>query len=126
MDLIFGSTGATGYIGGDFLVDAVAAHADWEITCLVRNSDKGALIAKVFPSVRLAYGDLDSTTLIEEESSKADIVYRETSVLLNVDLTDLWQTLPIVTTCLPLKQSQEVLQGVKPRHPDTGSIPLVH
>lgn len=44
---------------------------------MVRNTDKGALIAKAFPSVRLVYGDLDSTTLIEEESSKADIVYRE-------------------------------------------------
>lgn len=74
----------TGYIGGDAVVDIVAAHPDWEITCLVRNSDKGATVAKVYPSIRLVYGDLDATTLIEEEASKADIVYRKTY---NLDLS---------------------------------------
>jgi len=52
----------------------VHAHPDYEITCLVRNSDKGAQVAKDYPSIRFAYGELNDVKLIEEESSKADIV----------------------------------------------------
>ncbi|ETN40876.1 uncharacterized protein HMPREF1541_05156 [Cyphellophora europaea CBS 101466] len=66
--------GATGYIGGDFLYLVNEKHPDWIITALVRNSDKGATVAKEYPAVRLIYGDLDSAELIEEEASKADIV----------------------------------------------------
>lgn len=68
-------TGITGYIGGDALHVLFQKHPDWEYTALVRNSDKGAKVAADFPKVRLVYGDLDSTQLIEEESAKADIVY---------------------------------------------------
>ncbi|KAJ9663506.1 hypothetical protein H2198_000772 [Neophaeococcomyces mojaviensis] len=68
-------TGATGYIGGDALVDILEAHPDWDITCSVRNSDKGAKIAAVYPQIKLVYGDLDAVEMIEEEASKADIVY---------------------------------------------------
>lgn len=68
-------TGATGYIGGDGLYEIVEAHPDWEITCCVRNSDKGAKIASKYAKVKLVYGDLDAVDVIEEEASKADIVY---------------------------------------------------
>lgn len=67
-------TGVTGYIGGDAFYAIANAHPEYEITCLVRNSDKGALVAKDYPKVKLVYGDLDSSDLIEEESKKADIV----------------------------------------------------
>lgn len=72
----YSSTGATGYIGGDALFALVEAHPDWEYTCLVRNPDKGAKVAAIYPKVRLVYGTLDSTDLLEEEAGKADIVYR--------------------------------------------------
>lgn len=68
-------TGATGYIGGDALFQINETHPDWEITALVRNSDKGALVAKVYPRTKLVYGDLDSVDLIEEQAAAADIVY---------------------------------------------------
>jgi hypothetical protein len=42
---------------------------------MVRNSDKGAKVTAVYPKVRLVYGTLDSTDLIEEEAGKADIIY---------------------------------------------------
>ena len=71
------STGTTGYIGGDALKVFTDAHPDWEITCLVRNSSKGAKVAAQYPKVRLVYGDLDATDLITEEANKADIVYRK-------------------------------------------------
>lgn len=68
-------TGTTGYIGGDFLYLVSMKHPDWEITCLVRNSDKGAKVAAVYPKARLVYGDLEAVDLIEEEAANADIVY---------------------------------------------------
>ncbi|KAH0162491.1 hypothetical protein KCU67_g5923, partial [Aureobasidium melanogenum] len=68
-------TGATGYIGGDALHVIVQAHPDeYEITALVRNTDKGAQVAAEYPKVKLVYGDLDSSDLLEEESKKADVV----------------------------------------------------
>ena len=55
----------------------VKAHEDWDITCLVRNKDKGSKIARQYPHVKLVYGDLDAVDLLADEASKADIVYRE-------------------------------------------------
>ncbi|KAH9827711.1 Nucleoside-diphosphate-sugar epimerase [Teratosphaeria destructans] len=66
--------GATGYIGGDALYAIAHAHPEYDITALVRNSDKGAVVAKEYPSIRLVYGDLDDSALLEEEAKKADIV----------------------------------------------------
>ncbi|KAL9111133.1 MAG: hypothetical protein Q9227_004396 [Pyrenula ochraceoflavens] len=71
------ATGTTGFIGGDALHDLVQRHPDWEITCLVRNTSKGAKVASEYPKIRLVYGDLDSSELIEEEAKKADIIYPE-------------------------------------------------
>ncbi|KAI7101442.1 NAD(P)-binding protein [Hortaea werneckii] len=67
-------TGATGFIGGDAFYAIANAHPEYEMTALVRNSEKGAQVAKEYPNVKLAYGDLDSTDLLEEEAKKADIV----------------------------------------------------
>lgn len=64
----------TGYIGGDALYAVANAYPDLEITAIVRNSDKGALVAAQYPKIRLVYGDLDSAQLLIEEASKADIV----------------------------------------------------
>ena len=50
------------------------AHPEYEITALCRNSDKGAKVASKFAKVKLVYGDLDSSDLIEQESKVADIV----------------------------------------------------
>jgi len=67
-------TGATGYIGGDVLYALEKAHPDYEYTAIVRDSDKGAIVAASYPKTRLVYGTLDDSALLEEESSKADIV----------------------------------------------------
>ncbi|KAG4443179.1 hypothetical protein IFR05_001321 [Cadophora sp. M221] len=67
-------TGTTGYIGGDVLFALYKVHPEFEYTALVRNSDKGALVAAAFASVRLVYGTLDDSKLLEEECFKADIV----------------------------------------------------
>jgi uncharacterized protein YbjT (DUF2867 family) len=70
-------TGATGYIGGDALYATAQAHPEYEITALVRNSDKGAQVAKDYAKVKLVYGDLDSSDVIAEEARKADVVCRK-------------------------------------------------
>ncbi|KAF2716180.1 NAD(P)-binding protein [Polychaeton citri CBS 116435] len=68
------ATGTTGYIGGDALYAISTAHPEYEIAALVRSTEKGARIAKQYPSVRLVYGGLDDVALIEKEASEADIV----------------------------------------------------
>ncbi|KAF2717335.1 hypothetical protein K431DRAFT_233335, partial [Polychaeton citri CBS 116435] len=66
--------GASGFIGGDALHAIASACPQYDITCLVPDSDVGASIASQYARVRLAYGGLDDAALIEEESQKADIV----------------------------------------------------
>ena len=66
--------GATGYIGGDALYALVHSHPEYEIACLVRNSDKGAQVASQYGKVRLVYGSLDDGDILGEEAKKADIV----------------------------------------------------
>lgn len=66
----------TGYIGGDALYALNQSHPEYEITALVRNTDKGAKIAQQYPKVQLVYGDLDSEDVIEAEAGKADVVCR--------------------------------------------------
>lgn len=70
------STGTTGYIGGDSLYLISQTHLDWELTALVRNNEKATQLTSKFPQVRVAYGDLDNAQVLEEESAKADIIYR--------------------------------------------------
>ena len=74
------ATGVTGYIGGDALFVIAKAHPDYDVTCQVRNSDKGAQVAKHYPSFKLVYGDLDAVDVIEAESRKADIVLSKQSI----------------------------------------------
>lgn len=71
------SLGATGYIGGDTLYALHEAHPDWEYCCLVRDSDKGALVAATYPKVRLVYGDLSSEDVIQKAAGEADVVLSE-------------------------------------------------
>lgn len=67
----------TGYIGGDALFATAQAHPDFEVACLVRNSDKGAQVASQYPRIRLVYGDLDDVDVLEHEAKKVDIVLSE-------------------------------------------------
>jgi N-acetyl-gamma-glutamylphosphate reductase len=70
-------TGTTGYIGGDALYALEKAHPEYEYSVLVRSSDKGAPIAAAYPRIRLVYGTLDDSNVIEEESARADVVLRK-------------------------------------------------
>jgi len=70
------STGITGYIGGDAFVAINEAHPDYHWTVLIRTEEKAKLVKEKYPRVNVVIGDLDSSDLIKEQASKADIVLR--------------------------------------------------
>ncbi|KAJ5712396.1 hypothetical protein N7493_008864 [Penicillium malachiteum] len=69
-------TGATGYVGGDFLHVLMMAHPEWKISALVRDSEKATKLISEYPTIRIVAGDLDSASLIEEEVKNVDIVFQ--------------------------------------------------
>ncbi|KAJ5938672.1 hypothetical protein N7466_001806 [Penicillium verhagenii] len=67
-------TGGSGYIGGQVLHTLQSTHPEYECIALLRDSEKAATVSKTYPRVRIILGDLDSTSLIEEEARQADVV----------------------------------------------------
>ncbi|CZR55030.1 related to nucleoside-diphosphate-sugar epimerase [Phialocephala subalpina] len=67
-------TGATGYIGGQFLENIVSKHPDYNVTCLVRTSSQAEQLTAKHPSLHFVTGDLDSTSVLTEQSKLADVV----------------------------------------------------
>jgi hypothetical protein len=72
----FCSTGVTGYIGGDILYALEKAHPEYHYTAIVRDATRGATVASLYPHIHLVYGTLEDSELLEQESSRADIVIR--------------------------------------------------
>ncbi|KAI5851137.1 hypothetical protein DFP73DRAFT_490131 [Morchella snyderi] len=68
------ATGASGYIGGGALDAIINAHPDYEITALVRSPQKAASLIAKYPNLKTVNGDLDSGSVIESETEKADII----------------------------------------------------
>lgn len=73
-NLIYSSTGGTGYIGGTVLDTVVNAHPDYDITALLRNEP--ASFKEKYPNVKVVKGDYDSTDILTEAASKAEVVIR--------------------------------------------------
>uniref|UniRef100_A0A0B7JVC1 NAD-dependent epimerase/dehydratase domain-containing protein n=1 Tax=Bionectria ochroleuca TaxID=29856 RepID=A0A0B7JVC1_BIOOC len=69
-------TGASGYIGGDFLHLLNKLHPEYQVKALVRDATKIEAVKKAFDSnqVQVVEGDLDDSSLISRETSRADIV----------------------------------------------------
>ncbi|KAL5357313.1 hypothetical protein BJX96DRAFT_181576 [Aspergillus floccosus] len=67
-------TGATGYIGGDVLSVLTTKYPDFSISALIRSPEKAQQVQAQFPSVRIVYGGLDESDLLEKESADADVV----------------------------------------------------
>ncbi|PYI09774.1 NAD dependent epimerase/dehydratase family protein [Aspergillus sclerotiicarbonarius CBS 121057] len=72
-------TGASGYIGGDVLYALKSAFPKCEYTALLRDQEKANTISKAYPDVRIILGDLDSSSLLEEQARGADIVVHAAS-----------------------------------------------
>ncbi|EEU38636.1 uncharacterized protein NECHADRAFT_82985 [Fusarium vanettenii 77-13-4] len=66
------STGATGYTGGTVLNTLVTAHPEYDITVLLRKPL--ASFSDAHPGVKVLLDDFDSTEILKEAASKADIV----------------------------------------------------
>lgn len=66
-----------GYIGGDAFHALYERHPDYDYTLLVRNEERGKLVAEKYPKVRFVYGDLNSTDVFEKEAAAADVVVRK-------------------------------------------------
>jgi hypothetical protein len=47
---------------------------------LVHNKDKAEQVKAQYPTIRIIYGDLDSSDIIEEEVKNADIVFRQFAI----------------------------------------------
>ncbi|CAK1367758.1 unnamed protein product [Cercospora beticola] len=67
-------TGITGYIAGDAFYAIHKAHPDYEYSALIRTEEKAGKVRASYPDVRVVIGGLDDSSIIEEESAKADIV----------------------------------------------------
>jgi len=67
-------TGASGYIGGTVLDTIVKEFPSYRYAVLVRGEDSANKIKKVYPTVEIIRGDLDSLDLLEKEAAAADIV----------------------------------------------------
>ncbi|RMY62254.1 hypothetical protein D0865_00541 [Hortaea werneckii] len=67
-------TGATGYIGGDFLHAITKAHPNLAVKALVRQESKAAKLKELYPQVEVVQGDLDNAEALVKASSEADIV----------------------------------------------------
>lgn len=67
-------TGATGYIGGDFLYTISQAHPEYAISVLVRREETIPRIKKSYPSVEIVVGDLDEGERLAAAAQDADIV----------------------------------------------------
>ncbi|CAJ2500559.1 Uu.00g034120.m01.CDS01 [Anthostomella pinea] len=67
-------TGATGYIGGEALYFLTQAHPEYEYTLLVRDEERGKLVSRQYPDLRLVYGTLDDDDVIAKEAAAAEVV----------------------------------------------------
>ncbi|KAJ5097382.1 nucleoside-diphosphate-sugar epimerase [Penicillium angulare] len=67
-------TGASGYIGGDILVELISKYPAYNYRFLVRGEKNKAQIQSVYPSVSIVSGDLNDSEILTNESAGADIV----------------------------------------------------
>lgn len=63
-------------MGGDFLALLLETHPSWavSVTCLARNAQRSEILKSAYPDLRIVYGSLDDSELLEVEAARADIV----------------------------------------------------
>jgi len=67
-------TGATGYIGGDFLHAITKAHPELAITALIRQHSAATKLKELYPHVITVEGDLDDAELLSKAASESDVI----------------------------------------------------
>lgn len=73
-------TGATGYIGGDFLQAITKAHPEVAIAALVRQPSSASKLKQEYPHVEVVEGDLDDHETLVKAGSDADVVLSESNL----------------------------------------------
>ncbi len=68
-------------MGGDVFFALNKAHPEYEVTALVRTPQIGAKVALQYPKIRLVYGTLEDSSILEEEASKAKVVIRKLTIV---------------------------------------------
>ncbi|KAG6330977.1 hypothetical protein ID866_8113 [Astraeus odoratus] len=101
-------TGATGYIGGAVLSRLIEhpTYETTEISVLIRPSKKDKIPALESLGLKPVLGTYDDLELLKEEASKADIVIA-------------------VASADDLPAAEAILKGLKERHEETGTQPLL-
>ena len=63
-------------MGGDFLALLLQTYPEWatSLACLARDQARGESLKAAYPNVRLVYGTLDDSKVLENEAAKAEIV----------------------------------------------------
>lgn len=70
-------TGATGYIGGDFLHTVSQRHPEYAITVLVRREETISRIKESYPGIEIVEGDLDDGEKLAAAAADVDVVLSE-------------------------------------------------
>lgn len=73
------STGASGYIGGDVLHALKSVLPSCQYTVLLRDEAKAQKLTQAYPDVQVVLGDLDASSILEQQAREADVVIREYS-----------------------------------------------
>lgn len=63
-------------MGGDFLNAFLGVRPSYEssFACLVRSQDRGKNLSSAYPGIKIVYGTLDDSDVLEAEAAKADII----------------------------------------------------
>jgi uncharacterized protein YbjT (DUF2867 family) len=69
-------TGVSGYIGGHVVDRLLRRHPEYNLVLLVRDTEQEAKVLARWPTLQIVIGNLDSTDILIEEGSKADVVLR--------------------------------------------------
>ncbi|GKZ36082.1 hypothetical protein AbraIFM66950_006989 [Aspergillus brasiliensis] len=72
-------TGASGYIGGDILYALKSALPSCQYTVLLRDEAKAQKLSQAYPDVQIVLGDLDASSILEQQAREADIVIQTAS-----------------------------------------------
>jgi uncharacterized protein YbjT (DUF2867 family) len=76
---VFLAGGISGYVGGQLAKTISDKHPEYQLVALVRTSEQADAVQKQFPHIAIVQGDLDSSEILVEEASKADVVIRKSA-----------------------------------------------
>lgn len=112
-------TGVSGYVGGNIVGRLLKKHPEWHVTVLVRNDEQKKVVLDRWPQLEAVIGDLDNSSLMIKEGSKADVVLRE--YLFDIAVQCHWLILlPETASSDHVLGVTSLIQGLSERQPTPG------